>query len=470
MSDLNINTNDDEIDCNEFVMRVLICGFIIIMVFCLFMFTINAIFVGPKNADSTNKDFDNPPLNFNNPEPMSKQVVINEEANDDIENTQSLVEPNSIIKTVIKPLQGNIIDIILNKERVPIDYWIFQEMSKTRSIDDKAVVYMTDLQDSTFSNQNARRLIHEILTGGRCGPPDDENYPTLCLYTIPKICSDKRIFINWIFNHSWFTSARTKRYRMYNLYKKYFPIPLEADDYDSPLLEDAKPYSTANPTNVDKSDIKSENYLDVPQTTKVMCSDQLFVEQDQDFSLYCNSEFLKWTGEGSDLYQPIVARYYMMVVTDPKPIFSYTGDGLVTIDESTLPSGHTSRLKYTNKGYTKKLNNQKPRVESLSKLITADPLISWRRINDRVNHKLSKLGELMIFEHRQESMVDGIQKLLNRSHIDMYQTFGIDIVIRNGEPYIFKIDASPVFKEYGSPIAHDVLESLIDRTKLMLRL
>jgi hypothetical protein len=450
----------DGADLNELTMKLLVYGFVAIMILCLLMFTINAITVGPKvDCEDQKEGFE---TNNADPQPVNTLFVRDEKS--------SGMEPESVIKTVIKPKQGQMMDVILHKERVPIDHWIFQKIAKDGSIDDRTVVYMTDLQDSTFSNQNARRLIHEILTRSRCATPNDATCRTMCLYTIPEICSDRRVLINWIFNHSWFTSARSKRYRMYNLYKKYFPLPLEADDYDAPLLEDSKPYSTDNTVDVFKNDIQAENYLDVPETTKVMCSDQLFIEQNPEFSLYCNGDFLQWNGERSDSYQPVVARYYMVVVTDPEPVFSYTADGMVTIDQSSLPSSHTNRFEYEDGDTKRDLRGRKLRVEKLSHLIKVDPLISWRRVKNRVDQKLSKLGELMVQEHRQESMVDGIQKLLNRSHIDMYQTFGIDVVVRDGEPYIFRIEASPVFKEHGSPVAQDMLESLVDRTKLMLRL
>ena len=465
MSEINTNQNGNELDLNEFTMSVLVLGFVAMLILCLLLFTFNAITNGPKKDTKDNSE------GFATD--TDKILEIDLENHVEHDSAKLSQDGNAVIKSVIKPLQGFMIDVVVSKDRVPIDYWIFQEMAKNGSIDDKVVVYMTDLQDSTFSNQNARRLINEILTRGRCGTPNDnDNNREMCLYTIPQLCSDKRVLINWIFNHSWFTSARSKRYRMYNLYKKYFPLPLEADDYDAPLLEDATMYSTDNPVQVSKSNIQAENYLDVPETTKVMCSDQLFIEQDPDFSLYCNGEFLRWNGERSDSYQPVVARYYMVVVTDPDPVFSYTGDGLVIINEDTLPLENKNRFELENQKTVKKdINTTKThRVESLSKLIKIDPLISWRRIKNRVDQKLSKLGELMVQEHRQESMVDGIQKLLDRSYIDMYQTFGIDIVIRNGEPYIFKIEASPAFKEYGSPLASDMLESLVDRTKLMLRL
>jgi YD repeat-containing protein len=467
-----MNLNNDGVDYNELAMRILVYGFVAIMVVCFLMFTFNAIAVGPKNDAVENvENFDNKQsADQNSDQSLAKTKNPDSQSDVRVAHNSGAVAPNSVVKTVIKPQQGHLMDVILTRERVPIDYWIFQKIGQSGSIDDRAVVYMTDLQDSTFSNQNARRLIHEILTRGRCGTPNDDDCPSLCLYTIPKICSDRRVFINWIFNHSWFTSARSKRYRMYNLYKKYFPLPLEVDDYDAPLLEDSRPYSTDNPVEVSKSDIQAENYLDVPETTKVICSDQLFVEQDPDFSLYCNGDYLQWNGERSDSYQPVVARYYMVVVTDPEPVFSYTGDGLVTVTDETHPSGDTSRFEYTGDGNTERKATPAKRVERLSHLIKVDPLISWRRVNNRVDQKLSKLGELMILEHRQESMVDGIQKLLNRSHIDMYQTFGIDVVIRDGEPYIFRIEASPVFNEIGSPVAHDMLESLVERTKLMLRL
>ena len=464
--------NLDNLDYNEIVMELLVYGFVTIMVLCFLMFVVNAIVAGPKS----DRDSEENTETFNNSESDTSQNTLHS-AQGTVQGTVQGVTkelegmgPENVIKTSIHPLQGQIMDVVLHRERVPIDYWIFEKIGGSSSIRDKAVVYMTDLQDSTFSNQNARRLIHEILTRGRCGTPNDRTCHTMCMYTIPELCSDRRVLINWIFNHSWFTSGRSKRYRMYNLYKKYFPRPLEADDYDAPLLEDAKPYSTDNPVSVSKRDIQAENYLDVPETTKVMCSDQLFIEQNPDFSLYCNGEFLKWTGERSDSYQPVVARYYMVVVTDPDPVFSYTGDGLVTLSEETLPSNHNLRFNLDEEGATRRAVRSNIRVSSLSDLIKVDPLISWRRVKNRVDQKLSKLGELMIEEHRQESMVDGIQKLLNRSHIDMYQTFGIDIVVRDGEPYIMRIEASPVFKEHESPVAQDMLESLVDRTKLMLNL
>jgi hypothetical protein len=480
-------------DLNELMMKFLVYVFVVFMIFCLVLFTINAFIVGPKKNCTDREVSENFETDTSSPSVNTMYLKNNDFPNSNSNNNNAL-NPESIIKTVIKSQQGQLMDVVLHKERVPIDYWIFKKMADDGSIDDKVIVYMTDLQDSTFSNQNARRLIHEILTHknlthknltqDHCGTPNDENNGSLSLYTIPELCSDRRVLINWIFNHSWFTSARSKRYGMYNLYKKYFPIPFDADDYDTPLLEDSKPYSTNNPVEVSKSisnididnnndndnDIHATNYLDVQETSKVMCSDQLFIEQSPEFSLYCNGKFLQWNGERSNSSEPIVARYYMVIVTDPEPIFSYTSDGLVTLSTDSLSSDLTKRFEYIDSTTKREPINHNQRVERLSDMIISNPHISWRRVKNRVDQKLSKLGELMVQEHRQESMIDGIQKLLNSSYIDMYQTFGIDIVIRDGEPYIFRIESSPVFKEQYSSIAHDMLESLVDRTKLMLRL
>jgi hypothetical protein len=461
MSDLNADSINNSGDCeipdfNEILMQTIIFGLLFIMVMAIVVFVLNAILNG--SDPETEK--------FESVKSTDFQRYLDSDRSTDSDNSSDVDSGgNKVINVRIAPQQGNMIDVVLKRERVPIDYWIFEQIAKSMPITDELTVYMTDLQDSTFSNQNARALIHEVLTKGQCGYCD----------TPLSTMNQKRVLINWIFNHSRFTSAINKRYRMYNLYKKYFPLPLEADDYEAPLLEDAQAYSTRNPVEVSKSDIQAMNYLDVPETTKVICADQLFIEQNPRFSLYCNGDFLQWNGERSDSYEPVVARYYMIIVTDPDPVFSYTSDGLIMIDDtnSSHPSNRQkNRFGYTEEGETQSnnVNDNKIRVGRLSSLVKADPLISWRRIRNRVDQKLAKLGELMVQEHRQESMVDGIQKLLNRTKIDMYQTFAIDIVIRNGEPYILKITGSPTFREYGSDMAADLLESIVERTKLMLRI
>jgi hypothetical protein len=351
--------------------------------------------------------------------------------------TKQIIPEDKILTTNINTKNDDPITVKIDKNHVPIDYWIFEKIGKNNSIKHPFTVYMTDLQDSTFSNQNMRHLIYEILDSGECGYCDTPNSTRF----------QRRVFINWIFNHSRFTSNRNKRYRMYNLYKKYFPLPLEADDYEAPLLDSASKYPITYPS---KNDIVAENHLDVPETSKVMCTDQLFVEHDRDFSVYCNGEYLKWNaGKQYDSSNPLVARYYLVIVTDPDPVYSYTSDGLIMVTEN---------------------NKSKSKVELLSNIIKEDPLISWRGIRNRIDKKLSKLGELMVLEHRQESMIDGIQKLLNRTKINLYQTFAVDFIVRSGEPYIMKITASPTFREYGSKIAEDLLESVVNRTKLMLNI
>lgn len=365
-----------------------------------------------------------------------------------------------IISISLSKNNGNMIDVTLKKDRVPIDYWIFEQIVKARkdvSEDDKTryprpptQIYMTDMADDTFSNQNLRALVNHIM----------ETYDL----------SKTRVLINWIFNHSRFTSSLTKRYRMYNLHKKYYPLPLDANDYDTPLLDSARPVDVSkDPT----TDIVSHNYLDVPMTSKVMCSDQLFVEQDREFSLYCNGDYLQYS-DRPDNYMPIIARYYMIVSTDPKPMFSFTSDGLVAITSNALDNEDPDDDQYVYKNgettNSKIESDSELSYQSLSSLIRPDPAISWYRVKNRIDQKLSKLGELIVLEHRQESTVDGIEKLLRRTNVDLYQIFAIDIVIRGGEPYVYKIEASPTFREYGHEIAHDMLQSLIERTVVMLEL
>ena len=362
---------------------------------------------------------------------------------------------NDVLNVSISKERGNIIDVTLKKDRVPIDYWIFQRISDTSRTPGASKIpvqiYMTDLSDSTFSNQNLRALINDVL----------DSYDT----------DETRVLINWIFNHSRFTSSLNKRYRMYNLYKKYFPLPLEADDYEAPLLDSAGS-GMVEPISKDPIiDIASHNFLDVPETTKVMCSDQLFVEQDRKFSLYCNGDYLQYS-DRPDNYVPVVARYYLVVVIDPKPMFSYTSDGLVPMTHTSISSTNSQDDEYVYDGTAEETVQKEPQIDyvSLSSLIRPDPEISWHSIQNRVDKKLSKLGELMILEHRQESTIDRMDKLLRRTNVDLYQTFAIDVVVRGGEPFIFKITASPTFREYGHEIAHDMLDSMIERTKLMLSL
>lgn len=444
MSDSN-DTNIDNRDTistlylsfSNFGMQVVYCILIIFLFLIALGLIRNVFYEKNENFGNTYSQTHNPIEHYT---ALSGDIDFDVDVDGDIdidkEKPKQVMPENQIMTVGIETQNSDPIYVRLNKDHVPIDYWIFEKIGKSNHLQEPLTVYMTDLQDSTFSNQNMRHLINEILSRGECGSVDTSEY------TIPQ----RRVFINWIFNHSRFTSNRNKRYRMYNLYKKYYPLPLSADDYESPLLDSASRYHITYPS---KNNIVAENYLDVPETSKVMCSDQLFVEQDRDFSLYCNGDYLKWDGNGSDNSIPVVARYYLVIVTDPDPVYSYTSDGLVLSKEN---------------------ESDKSRIELLSNIIKEDPLTPWRRIRNRVDNKLSKLGELMVLEHRQESMVDGIQKLLNRTRIDLYQTFAVDIVVRSGEPYILKITASPTFREHGSKVAEDLLESIVERTKLMLNI
>ena len=466
-------------DMNEIVMQTILCIFVVLMIILIAGFIVGRIKESGKSFtinttnDSMSENFDDQiddKQRTNETENEESDHVLTT-AKDIVKNKKHL---NKIITMSISPKQGNMIDVVLIKDKVPIDYWIFEQIAKQNAITDKMTVYMTDLNNNTFSNQNLRDLIYEIKTTRTC---DDTKH---------------RILINWIFNHSRFTSAMSKRYRMYNLYQKYFPLPLEADDYDAPLLESSSANiaygdygsdTTLSKSNM--SDIQGRNFLDIPKTAKIMCDDQLFVEQDRDFSLYCNGDYLQWNGQingksYSDTYTPIVARYYMIVLTDPKQIFSYTSDGLVIVstDPSIIEGVNHKRFEYTAQNLTRneylfKGDNQSVpnnTIILLSNMIKNDHNISWRKISSRIDEKLSKLGELMIEEHMQESMIDGIQKMLVSDNIDLYQTFAIDVVIRTGEPFIYKITASPVFREYGSNVANELLSDMIDRSKVLLRI
>lgn len=315
---------------------------------------------------------------------------------------------------------GSTFDLKMDKSRIPIDYVIFKYIAASldKHSDRKShfIVFMTDLQgmqDYSFSNQNLRALIQEV------------SYKKL---SDPSLYHD-RIFINWLYNHSRFTNPLNKRYRMYNLHKKYYPIPLEADDYEKPLLDSARP------SVIRKSD-SDTRYQYVPKISKLLCSNEIFLEAGS----YCVKDLLQYNGK------TIVGRYYVVI----KPNTSggldrvYTSDGLYG----------TSNAYFLSE-------------------VVRDNNLSWSTISQAIVHKINKLADLIILEHKQEPVVDGMKILLDTQDqkqiklIELYQTFGLDIIIKSGEPYIINIDASPAFNEIGSRRARNLIKDLSYQTSNM---
>jgi len=305
-------------------------------------------------------------------------------------------------------------DLKMEKSKIPIDYVLFKHIAASldKHSNKKAhfVVFMTDMQDYTFSNQNLRALIQDV------------SYQKMI---DPSLYHD-RIFINWLYNHSRFTNPLNKRYRMYNLHKKYYPIPLEADDYETPLLDSARP------SIIRKSD-SDTRYQYVPEISKLLCSNEIFLEAGS----YCALDLLQHNSK------TIVGRYYVVI----KPNTSngldrtYTSDGLYG--------------------------------SSFLSEVVRDNNLSWSTISRAITRKINKLADLIILEHKQEPVVDGMKILLDTQNqkqiklIELYQTFGLDIIIKGGEPYVINIDASPAFNEIGSRRARNLIKELSHRTSEM---
>ena len=121
MSDLNKNN-----DYNEIIMKIFVYGFVIIMIFFILLFVLIAIFNGPQSDKNKNDphidnkstiDIDNEnTLHIDDKNKNSLQI-------DDMKSM--ILENNSVIKTVIKSEQGGLFDVVLNRQKVPIDYWLF---------------------------------------------------------------------------------------------------------------------------------------------------------------------------------------------------------------------------------------------------------------------------------------------------------------------------------------------------------
>lgn len=144
-------------------------------------------------------------------------------------------------------------------------------------------LYDVDPRGNTKSNQNLRALVRDML---------DDRY----------LCNNKhkpipKTYINWVFNHSRFTNNKNKRYWIFNQ-KKYFNIPLESYEYETPLL-DALDKSSP----ISKNDIIDLNHLDIPKTTNSMCTSQIFTT---------NPNLKPYT------------KIQLIIVTDPVPAFAYS--------------------------------------------------------------------------------------------------------------------------------------------------
>lgn len=353
-------------DYNELTMKVMLVIIIIsmLLLFCGFMY--NAITKGPKPELNSELDLESDAKPYQN-----------------IENF-SAVSGGDFIgkKESIKIVQDKNND---DKKTLPIDKAIFEIISKKSDAD--ATIYMNGINSNpnSNSNQDLRNLIQHIVSNRE------------------ETCGNK-VLINRIYNYTRFTNPKNKRYHMYNLYKKYYTIPLEADDYDKPLLITAE--KNKNILEKDDEDIRYEY---IPSVSRAMCSDRLFLED----NTYCekDTDFLKDKGK------IIKSRYFLLIRTDPF-LFVHTSDGVIN-------NGNLlSNTSYENN-------------------------ISFESLNKRIKNKISRLAKLIWLEHRQESVADGVQFLLDRNKdILLYQTFGLDIVVKNGEPYIINIEASPILNSF----------------------
>ena len=76
--------------------------------------------------------------------------------------------------------------------------------------------------------------------------------------------------------------------------------------------------------------------------------------------------------------------------------------------------------------------------------ITQNININWVYVHERIDDKLKKLSNLIIGESNGERVISGVQYALNKCGIHIYQLFGIDVVIKRNEPYVYRIIAFPM--------------------------
>ena len=231
-------SRSDENDYNPLILRIMLLIVILSMLILCVGFAYTAITRGPRPDKVKPSQISQPvgdvtavdELDKTVPDRIAQSRIVQNQMAEliglDLSNIRSPTYDTKIESA------GSTFDLKMEKSKIPIDYVIFKYIAASldKHSDKKShfVVFMTDpqgMQDHSFSNQNLRALIQEV------------SYKKL---SNPSLYHD-RIFINWLYNHSRFTNPLNKRYRMYNLHKKYYPIPLEADDYETPLLDSARP-------------------------------------------------------------------------------------------------------------------------------------------------------------------------------------------------------------------------------------
>jgi hypothetical protein len=85
--------------------------------------------------------------------------------------------------------------------------------------------------------------------------------------------------------------------------------------------------------------------------------------------------------------------------------------------------------------------------------------INWVYCNERFEYKLNKLAELMSKESYTDLIASGILNIEN-SNINLYQLFCVDFVVKNNEPYVYRIHTN--INNINKQIIDDVNDSIIN--------
>lgn len=212
------------------------------------------------------------------------------------------------------------------------------------------------------------------------------------------------IYINKIWNNEKFTNNNKLLFERYDSYRKYFKIPYNADDYDKPLLDND---NTDYPKSLE--DIEYESPIKFYRQSII---NNIFIHD-----IYDNftNEYFRY----NDI--PLIFRYFLIVNMTDIPSYVFTEDAIV-IDNNTNSILLSEIMENIN--------------------------IDWTYIRERVITKMKNMAELMIMESHGERIISGIQEILNTCNIYTYQFFGVDIIMKNEEPYVYQIVDSP--KSYKS--------------------
>lgn len=274
-----------------------------------------------------------------------------------------------------------------------------------------------DIIDGDDSNVLERELIEKILKF-KSDKDDDMNYElnrfigksnNEDLFNLLKTkyqCSDlDQIFINRVFNYELYTDELN----YFRLNGKYSKIPLNASDYDTPLLNDVKGELGKDDTKVvncknGQCNVNSTNYYNYKDD---LLDTGIFYVPD-------NTEFDITVNDLKNKPSRLLVRYSMAVIDNLDDIL----DGVA----------------YKKNGEVlNKINDNDVNV----KLIT---ISNESEIKEKINDKIKQLSSLIMLENKMSMRHFNIE--LN-DNITLFQVFYVDICfkIKNGviEPYIFDV-------------------------------